>query len=72
VQREELTRVYIALSLAQHATRRLCEEQPENDSLNGVATTLDVTTCLLEDILRQIFPAAISTETQISHHDIVM
>ena len=54
---EKLTRVYVALAMAQDATKRWVDEKPEYEPLKGLVTTLDVTTKLLEEILQQAMPA---------------
>ena len=53
---EKLTRVYVALAMAQDATKRWVDEKPEYEPLKGLVTTLDVTTSLLEEILQQAMP----------------
>lgn len=53
---EKLTRVYVALAMAQDATKRWVDEKPEYQPLKGLVTTLDVTTKLLEEILQQAMP----------------
>jgi len=53
---EQLTRVYVALSMAQDATRRWVDQKPEYGPLKGLVTTLDVTAKLLEEILQQAMP----------------
>ena len=50
---EQLTRVYVALAMAQDATRRWVDEKPEYEPLKGLVTTLDVTKRMLEEILEQ-------------------
>lgn len=53
---EKLTRVYVALAMAQDATKRWVDEKPEYEPLKGLVTTLDVTTKLLEEVLQQSMP----------------
>jgi hypothetical protein len=53
---EQLTRVYVALALAQDATKRWVDQKPEYEPLKGLVTTLDVTARLLEEILEQALP----------------
>lgn len=53
---EQLTRVYVALAMAQDATKRWVDQKPEYEPLKGLVTTLDVTARLLEEILEQALP----------------
>ena len=53
---EQLTRVYVALSLAKDATTRWVDEKPEYEPLKGLVTTLQVTSQLLEEILEEVLP----------------
>ena len=53
---EKLTRVYVALAMAQDATKRWVDEKPEYEPLKGLVTTLEVTARMLEEILEQALP----------------
>jgi CRISPR/Cas system-associated protein endoribonuclease Cas2 len=70
---EKLTRVYVALAMAQDATKRWVDQKPEYEPLKGLVTTLDVTTKLLEEILEQALPEKISiTSAEISYPELIM
>lgn len=56
LETRELARVYISLVLAQDLTKRLANQQPGNQGLNGIIVTLDVTAELLEKILERAMP----------------
>ena len=53
---EQLTRVYVALAMAQDATKRWVDQKPEYEPLRGLVTTLEVTAQLLEEVLEQALP----------------
>lgn len=53
---EQLTRVYVALIMAQDATKRWVDQKPEYQPLKGLVTTLEVTARMLEEVLEQALP----------------
>jgi hypothetical protein len=70
---EQLTRVYVALAMAQDATKRWVDEKPEYEPLKGLVTTLDVTKMLLEEILQKSMPKPLSiTSRELGTPELIM
>jgi hypothetical protein len=70
---EQLTRVYVALAMAQDAARRWVDEKPEYEPLKGLVTTLEVTAQMLEEILEEALPEKPSTtSTDVSCPELIM
>lgn len=70
---EQLTRVYVALAMAQDATKRWVDQKPEYEPLKGLVTTLEVTARMLEEILEQALPEKLSTTSpELSYPELIM
>lgn len=70
---EQLTRVYVALAMAQDATKRWVDEKPEYEPLKGLVTTLDVTKKLLEEVMVKAMPKPVSiTSPELGPPELIM
>ena len=50
-----LAHAYVALALARNVAQQYVAEQPPNEGLRSLLTTLDVTADLLEELMKRLF-----------------
>lgn len=56
VDGRKLAHAYVALAMARKVAQRCLAEQPSNEGLRPLVTTLDVTAELMEELMQKVLP----------------